>query len=110
MTQQNQSASLQYRQSEETDGNAPVTILICEDPVTDAYPCPVRAAVHEELTNLGYGDRVLQPDFDAMGIDSLDCLQLVAAVEDRYDIIITQADMIDLQTIDQLVAIVKRGS
>lgn len=106
MTKPNQQPSPQHRQTAAAQ-QAPVTVLICDDPASGMKPSPVRAAVYEELTSLGYGERVMQPDFDIMGLDSLGCLQLVAAVEDRYDITITQAEILDLQSVDQLVTIIE---
>ena len=108
MTGQHQ-ATRQYHDAQYNDyaGNAPVTVLICEDPATEAISCPIRKVIHTELTALGYGNCVQETHFDAIGIDSLDCLQLIAAVEDEYDIVITQHQMMGLETVDQLVSVVK---
>ena len=42
-----------------------------------------------------------------LGADSLDCIEIIMAVEEKYKISITDEDASDIRTVEQLINIVK---
>ena len=61
-----------------------------------------------EVAELDPGEVSLEASFEELGIDSLDGLRIVAAVEKKYGVVIDEAEINRIRTMQDVLALARR--